>query len=423
MKKTLISLFLFLLLFALVACSAGIEAVEGDTSVETAEPSTTLELVKNGESKYTIVHDGTAEAKDFSSKLSTYLKLKFAAELEIQTLEEGDGRYEILVGSVREAGESATKALEGPVDFSLTAKEDQLCLTGKSAVSYRYLMEYLKREVLVRGKTADLILTPENNLRYRDSKLFATNFVDYLREENEKLDPDVFFEAGVFKHENTRLLYRYYIPSNYSADKEYPIYVNLHGAGLRGSDNKRPLSFVKQLFRNEKYTMDEYIVLVPQCPENEKWVDIIWKDGSYNLADVPESNEFQALVALIESMKKEYSVDEDRIWAAGFSMGGYGTWNLLINHPDLFCAGVPMCGAGAPDAAERILNTPVWAVHGVKDPTVPVSGSREMVEAIQKLGGTKVRYTELPDHDHDVWTYTYSNEEIFTWLFSQSKQN
>ena len=423
MKKTLISLFLFLLLFALVACSAGIEAVEGDTSVETAEPSTTLELVKNGESKYTIVHDGTAEAKDFSSKLSTYLKLKFAAELEIQTLEEGDGRYEILVGCVREAGESATKALEGPVDFSLTAKEDQLCLTGKSAVSYRYLMEYLKREVLVRGKSADLTLTPENNVRYRDSKLFETNFVDYLREENEKPDPDVFFEAGIFKHENTRLLYRYYIPSNYSADKEYPIYVNLHGAGLRGSDNKRPLSFVKQLFRNEKYTMDEYIVLVPQCPENEKWVDIIWKDGSYNLADVPESNEFQALVALIESMKKEYSVDEDRIWAAGFSMGGYGTWNLLINHPDLFCAGVPMCGAGAPDAAERILNTPVWAVHGVKDPTVPVSGSREMVEAIQKLGGTKVRYTELPDHDHDVWTYTYSNEEIFTWLFSQSKQN
>jgi len=258
-------------------------------------------------------------------------------------------------------------------------------------------------------------------MQYSTSQLSQTNFVDYLREGKKELDPDVFFEAGTFRHEGTTLLYRYYIPSNYSAEKEYPIFINLHGAGIRGSDNKRPLSFVKKLFSEQAYTLDEYIVIVPQCPENEKWVDIIWKDGSYDLSEVPESNEFAALVALIESMKQSYSVDAKRIWVAGFSMGGYGTWNLLMNHPDLFTAGVPMCGAGAPASAETLLNTPVWAVHGVKDPTVPVSGSREMVEAIQKLGGTKVRYTELPDHEHDVWNYTYSNKEIFTWLFSQTK--
>lgn len=424
MKKVFFSVFLLMLLFVLVSCSAGIEAVSDEKNeTETADPSTTLEIVKKGESRYTIVHDGTDEAKDFASKLSTFMKLKFAADIGIEALEEGDGRYEIVIGSVRQAGENATKKLEGPIDFSLTVNEDLLCLTAKSGVSYRYLMEYLKREVLVRDQTADLVLTPENNVRYRDSKLFSTNFIDYLRQANKNLAPDVFFEEGVFEYEKTGLLYRYYIPSDYSSDQKYPIFVNLHGAGIRGSDNKRPLAFVKQLFQNDAYNLDECIVLVPQCPENEKWVDIVWKDGSYNLADVPESNEFEALVALIESLKKEYSVDENRIYAAGFSMGGYGTWNLLINHPDLFCAGVPMCGAGAPDAADRLLNTPVWAVHGAKDPTVPVSGSREMVEAIQKLGGTKVHYTELPDHEHDVWNYTYSNEEIFTWLFSQTKQN
>lgn len=414
MKKVFIVSALFLVLLLLASCSSGLDTAQlGESGTEeTAEPSTTLEIVKKGESKYTVVHDGSEEAKEFSARLSTYIKLKFAADLKIESGEDSDGRYEIAVGQMES---------EAPIDFSLSVEEDRLCLSGKSGVSYNYLMEYLKREVLVRKSTADLTLTPENEFRYTASSLKETTFVDYLKAGNQTPEMDEIFEAGIFRHEKTRLLYRLYIPSNYSAEKEYPIYVNLHGAGIRGNDNKRPLSFVKALFKNEAYAMDEFIVLVPQCPENEKWVDITWADGSYDMNKVPESNEFEALVALIRSLMKDYSVDEDRIYAAGFSMGGYGTWNLLMNHPDLFAAGVPMCGAASPAHAANLLNTPVWAIHGAKDPTVPVSGSREMVEAIQSLGGTKVKYTELPDHEHDVWNYTYTNEEIFTWLFAQRK--
>ena len=71
--------------------------------------------------------------------------------------------------------------------------------------------------------------------------------------------------------------------------------------------------------------------------------------------------------------------------------------------------------------AETLVDIPIWAVHGTLDPTVPVSGSREIVEAIKAAGGEKIRYTELSDHEHDVWTYTYNNFEMFQWLFSQSK--
>lgn len=412
MKRITFVLLLLILLFSAVSCSGSLESVSDP--LETAEPSTTLEIARNGDSKYTIVCDGTKEAEEFAIALSSYLKLKFAVDLETESAEKADGRYEIVIGS--------SEKLADPFDFSVSVEEDRLLLSAKTGASYRYLLEYLKREVLLRGSSADLILTPANDMQYTTSHLAKTTFVDYLKEGNKKLSLDVVFDAGTFRHEKTNLLYRLYVPSNYSAEKKYPIFVNLHGAGIRGNDNKRPLAFVKQLFEKESYGLDEFIVLVPQCPENEKWVDITWADGSYDMNKVPESNEFKALVALIESLKENYSVDEDRIYAAGFSMGGYGTWNLLMNHPDLFAAGVPMCGAASPAHAERVLNTPVWAIHGVKDPTVPVSGSREMVEAIRNLGGTKVKYTELPNHVHDVWNYTYSNEEIFTWLFSQTKE-
>jgi len=418
MKKILAFLFITVMLVTAVSCSSGIDpAVDGEeAATNTAAPSTTLEIVQKGKSDYTIVHDGTEDAKNFADQISGYIRLKFGPKLEIESAEDADGRYEIVIGSV-EGGEE----LDSPYDFSLAVKEDRLYLNATGGAAYRYFLEYLKREVLVRGTSADLTLTPENSMRYTKSSLANSTFVDYLREGNKALDPDVFFDAGVFKHEKTSLLYRIYIPSTYSAEKKYPIFVHLHGAGIRGNDNKRPLSFVKKLFQEESYALDECIVIVPQCPEGEKWVDITWADGSYDLEKVSESNEFEALVALIESTVETFSVDENRIWAAGFSMGGYGTWNLLMNHPDLFCAGVPMCGAASPAHAEALLNTPVWAIHGVKDPTVPVSGSREMVEAIRALGGKNVKYTELPDHEHDVWNYTYDSDEIFAWLFSQSK--
>ena len=102
-------------------------------------------------------------------------------------------------------------------------------------------------------------------------------------------------------------------------------------------------------------------------------------------------------------------------------MGGYGVWNLLMRHPDLFAGGVAMCAAGDPTKAEVLVDIPVWAIHGAKDPTVPVSGSREMVEAIKAAGGSKVEYTELPNNEHDVWTYTYANYKIFLWLYEQVK--
>lgn len=45
------------------------------------------------------------------------------------------------------------------------------------------------------------------------------------------------------------------------------------------------------------------------------------------------------------------------------------------------------------------------------------------VEAIKAAGGEKVLYTELPDHEHDVWNYTYESSEMFAWLMSQRKEN
>ena len=150
-------------------------------------------------------------------------------------------------------------------------------------------------------------------------------------------------------------------------------------------------------------------------------MDTSWSLGSYSLDNTPESNEMKAVIDLIGALQEKYSVDEKRIYVMGFSMGGYGTWNALMNHPDLFAAGIPMCGTGDPTKAEILKDIPIWAVHGGLDPTVPVQGSRDMAQALEAIGAPDFHYTEIPTAEHDVWNYTYDSEEMFTWLLSRVK--
>lgn len=102
------------------------------------------------------------------------------------------------------------------------------------------------------------------------------------------------------------------------------------------------------------------------------------------------------------------------------SMGGYGTWDIIIRKPDLFAAAIPICGGGDETKVAAIAKLPIWAFHGDLDPAVKVIRSRHMIEAIKKLGGTP-KYTEYPGQGHFVWIPAHSDPQTWDWLFSQHR--
>ena len=151
--------------------------------------------------------------------------------------------------------------------------------------------------------------------------------------------------------------------------------------------------------------------------------------------------ELQALAALEQTIR-EFHGDRRRVYLTGVSMGGAGTW-YIARRPRKFAALVPVCGEvarrsddpfpsdpppdiariiGAPDPygamAQAIGKTPVWAFHGSADDVIPVTESRLMVAALQRIGGN-VRYTEYPNAGHDVWHLAYGNAELLRWLLKQ----
>jgi predicted peptidase len=118
---------------------------------------------------------------------------------------------------------------------------------------------------------------------------------------------------------------------------------------------------------------------------------------------------------------EKLSVDANRIYVTGLSMGGNGTWMVITDYPERFAAAIPICGWGERLIVHKAQPVPVWAFHGDADQVIPLSRSEEMVEALRRAGRRCLVNRLYPGVGHDSWTETYRNPEIYTWLLEQRK--
>ena len=230
------------------------------------------------------------------------------------------------------------------------------------------------------------------------------------------------FEARIFRPDSGALPYRLLKPKAYDPNKRYPLVLFLHGAGERGDDNRKQLVNGTAGFSSDD-VMDRHpcFVVAPQCPEDVQWVDTDWSADSHAMPELPTQS-LRLALELVDSLQGEFSIDRDRIYVTGLSMGGFGTWDAIQRHPERFAAAVPVCGGGDTAYAEHIAKLPIWAFHGDIDPVVKVERSRDMIAAIKDAGGAP-RYTEFPGVSHDSWTTAYANPDLYAWLFAQTRSD
>ena len=198
--------------------------------------------------------------------------------------------------------------------------------------------------------------------------------------------------------------YRLFVPPDYDPHRKYPIVVSLHGSGEVGTNNIAPASHVvaTRLAARAKDPQYSSFVLVPQTYD-------YWGDRAEG--DVLD------ILALLEG---QYSIDINREYLTGYSLGGYGVWDFIAQYPEKFAAAVPVAGGGYAGSADFIKDIPIWAFHSLADGNVPVSESQEMIAALRAAGGHP-RYTEYPFGDHGTsFNDTYSEPQLYQWMYSQA---
>jgi predicted peptidase len=219
-------------------------------------------------------------------------------------------------------------------------------------------------------------------------------------------------EFNFHKVESATLKYLLFLPKGYdgSGEKRWPLMLFLHGAGERGNDIWKVTTHgpPKNVAQNPDFP---FILVSPQCLEGE-----IWSKDS--------------LLGLLDDVTANLKVDTNRVYLTGLSMGGYGTWDLGLNHPERFAAIVPICGGGElitvliahGPKAQAMKSLGVWAFHGAKDPIVPPDESQRMVNVLKKIGTQDVKLTIYPEAGHDAWTETYNNPELYQWLLAHERK-
>jgi poly(3-hydroxybutyrate) depolymerase len=142
------------------------------------------------------------------------------------------------------------------------------------------------------------------------------------------------------------------------------------------------------------------------------------QDSPPNLRELSEKD----VLNVLDLVRKEYTIDDKRIYLLGHSMGGAGAWHLGAKYPELWAGLAPIAPAafGAPTGLEKIKHVPVIVVQGDQDTAVRPEGTRRWVEKMKELDLTH-EYVEIAGGGHGDVIFK-GMASIFEFFEKQSKK-
>jgi predicted peptidase len=200
--------------------------------------------------------------------------------------------------------------------------------------------------------------------------------------------------------------YAVYVPRDLNLDQPAPCIVMLNGRGECGTDGQKHLAvglIPAVLFDDKGWP---FIIVCVQKPD----FDSLWLDHD------------DLILAALDATRKEWSIDDSRIYLTGLSQGGAGTWAIGAKHADRFAAIAPVCGFGpaTEEVANALKSMPIWAFHGGKDDVVPVSATEKLAAAVKAAGGDP-KVTIFPDLQHNSWDAAYRTQKLGEWFLQHKK--
>lgn len=230
------------------------------------------------------------------------------------------------------------------------------------------------------------------------------------------------FTPGSVRIDGQSYPYQLLEPLPHLRDRALPLVVFLHGAGERGTDNERQLTWLPNVLAaaDAREAWPCYVLAV-QCPAESQWVEVPWGEVPGRPFPADPSPALCAVLAALEEVSGRPGVDPARIYLTGLSMGGYGCFDLACRAPQRFAAVLAVCGGGDPARADALVGLPLAIVHGSDDRVVPVQRSQQMDAAVRARGGS-VLYHELPGVGHDAWQHAYGPAGELDWLFAQDQR-
>lgn len=244
------------------------------------------------------------------------------------------------------------------------------------------------------------------------------------------------------------LSYNLFLPAGYDPSESYPLVLFMEDASMVGTTVTTPIDtgVGATVWASDRVQADNpAIVVAPQYTS-------VTIGDDYN-----PTSDLDTTVDLVKSLAGEYSVDTNRIYNTGQSMGAMMTIGMDIEYPDLFAASYIVAGQWPAEATEALADQNIWytvaegdtkaypgmvairdvvsdagatVAGGAIDATASESDYATFVDGIVAQNAN-FNYTvfnagtDLADGaqmEHmGTWDYAYDITGIQDWLFAQSK--
>ncbi len=221
----------------------------------------------------------------------------------------------------------------------------------------------------------------------------------------------------------TSLQYQLFIPENYDETQSYPMiqFIPDSSAVGRGTDYVLTQGWGGLIWATEEeQAKHPAFVVVPVFTETVV-------DDNFN-----HSSQIDVAMRLLQSLTETFSIDTDRIYTTGQSMGGMTSFHLSIAYPDFFAA-YPSAGQAELlalfDADGAAYSHKEWSAQDDAD-TQNAAVAAMLAEGYQQNFVTFTLGTTLAagqtsgggaGEHMTSFDYAYKLEAVRDWLFSQSK--
>jgi polyhydroxybutyrate depolymerase len=162
--------------------------------------------------------------------------------------------------------------------------------------------------------------------------------------------------------------YLIYVPNTYDTIQSFPLMLNFHGWTM-SARNQMEVSDMRALSET-----DEFILVYPQG--TRLWGSTHWNVGSWTLGSNAKDVEF--IAALINQIADNYNIDDERVYACGYSNGGFFSHELACQLSQKIAA----IGTVAANISEETINNcnpshpiPIITISGTRDDEVEYDGS------------------------------------------------
>jgi hypothetical protein len=211
--------------------------------------------------------------------------------------------------------------------------------------------------------------------------------------------------------------YALYLPRSYDPARKYPLILALHE---EDSNHIAELKHIFALPARYGETTLQMLTTLPVLPDIEFVVACPSARGNMGYQGVAEQDVYDTLA----DVERRYSIDPDRVYLTGSSMGGGGALWMGLTRPDVWAAVAPLCAAVIPGSealAGNALHLPIRLFHGEQDPLVPVESSRQWQKRLLDLG-VPVDYVEFPGARHNAWDFAYRGSALLDWFAGRRRR-